>query len=418
MPYQSNDQLPDGVKDNLPADGQTIWRNAFNAVHKDTGDEQKAVQAGWGAVKNAGFEKGSDGKWTKASDDNEKTHSFDAEIFSTGVWNGDKYTIDDLENMVENFNSLSGSIKPPVKLGHNKSKINDGAPALGWVKGLRIAGNKLIASLTDVPSIVYEAIKKGLYKRISSEIYWNLKHSGKTFKRVLSAVALLGADIPAVKDLEDLQAFLTQQFQKESFDDLKAYSFEAMTDADVISIKADSKKEKDMADELKILSDKIDALTSTVETLKEENKQLEKDKKDAEKKYSDLKTDIDAKERQSMVDDIKAFCEDLVKKGTMMPAQRDVIVGEDVLKVYNEGSATYITFDQFKKFADLSGKQLDKDEKGIHDNDSGEITDALQQFTDKVEEYVTKHSVTYAEAYSKCLKLYPKLAEAYTKGGD
>lgn len=138
-------------------------------------------------------------------------YSFDAEIFKAGTHNGDTYTVADLDDMVRNHTALADKIKPPVKLGHDASRINDNQPALGWVKGLRREGEKLMATIADVPEIVYKAIKDNLYKRVSSEIFWDYKVENKTYSRVLSGVALLGAAIPAVKDLADLQAYLREQ---------------------------------------------------------------------------------------------------------------------------------------------------------------------------------------------------------------
>ena len=92
MPYATNNDLPDSVKNALPADGQSIFRNAFNSSLEKDKDEEKANKIAWGAVKNAGFQKGEDGKWKKMSDDRKvfKVHEFDAEVFSIGTWNGDK----------------------------------------------------------------------------------------------------------------------------------------------------------------------------------------------------------------------------------------------------------------------------------------------------------------------------------------
>ena len=132
MPYATNDQLPDAVKKALPADAQNIFRNAFNSALEKNSDEQQANQIAWGAVKNAGFEKGEDGMWKKTQANNTETSEFDAEIFSVGTWNGDKYTVADLQDMVANFNALKDEIKPPIKLGHNKEQpMKDGMFSLG-----------------------------------------------------------------------------------------------------------------------------------------------------------------------------------------------------------------------------------------------------------------------------------------------
>ena len=141
-------------------------------------------------------------------------HELEAEIFSVGTWNGDTFTQADLEEIAANFEELKDLIKPPLKLGHDEQQVldqEDGQPALGWVKSLRVAGDKLLAVFADVPAVVMEAIKAGRYRRISSEIFFNVRHGKKKHGKALKAVALLGADLPAVNNLEDLAVLLKQQ---------------------------------------------------------------------------------------------------------------------------------------------------------------------------------------------------------------
>ena len=51
---------------------------------------------------------------------------------------------------------------------------------------------------------VVKAMRARAYDRFSSEIYFNLKRGGKTFRRALKAVALLGSEVPAVAGLTPL----------------------------------------------------------------------------------------------------------------------------------------------------------------------------------------------------------------------
>lgn len=53
MPYQTIDDLPPEVRDNLSPALQQRWLEVFNKVLKQTGDEQKAILAAWGAVRKA-----------------------------------------------------------------------------------------------------------------------------------------------------------------------------------------------------------------------------------------------------------------------------------------------------------------------------------------------------------------------------
>lgn len=65
MPYTSNADLPEAVRNALPAAAQSIFRNVFNAQAERGLSEERAFASAWGALKNQGWEKGDDGKWHK-----------------------------------------------------------------------------------------------------------------------------------------------------------------------------------------------------------------------------------------------------------------------------------------------------------------------------------------------------------------
>lgn len=72
MPYQSREDLPDGVKHVLPSHAQDIYRAAFNHAweeYKKPEDrragadlEETAHKVAWAAVKQK-YKKGDDGNW-------------------------------------------------------------------------------------------------------------------------------------------------------------------------------------------------------------------------------------------------------------------------------------------------------------------------------------------------------------------
>lgn len=129
------------------------------------------------------------------------------EIFGVGKWKDSEFTKEHLDEMVKAFD-VFGFI-PPLKLGHDENQKllqRDGMPAAGWVERIYRVGTKLIADFKDIPDVIATAIKRGAYRQISSEIYFNFPApTGKgTFSRVLRAVALLGADNPAVPTLRPI----------------------------------------------------------------------------------------------------------------------------------------------------------------------------------------------------------------------
>lgn len=121
------------------------------------------------------------------------------EIFRTGVWNGDRYTLRDLQDILKAAGEVG--YRPPVKLGHQAQGSD---PAYGWVENLRIEEDKLLADFANVPDELVTAIKDGRYGSVSSEIFFDLARNGKTHRRALKAVAVLGADVPGVSDLKPL----------------------------------------------------------------------------------------------------------------------------------------------------------------------------------------------------------------------
>ena len=64
MPYKKNSDLPDIVKDNLPAHAESIFRKAFNNALDEYKSERSAFRVAWSAVKRM-YEKNSEGKWVK-----------------------------------------------------------------------------------------------------------------------------------------------------------------------------------------------------------------------------------------------------------------------------------------------------------------------------------------------------------------
>lgn len=119
---------------------------------------------------------------------------------STGPWN---VTPEDLRSIVDAH--AAGVVRPVIKLGH-EGPLRDASPALGIVTALRIinGGNTLVGTFTGVPKAV-AALLPAAYPQRSVECLLDYTDTaGRTWPIVLSAVALLGATAPAVKELTSL----------------------------------------------------------------------------------------------------------------------------------------------------------------------------------------------------------------------
>lgn len=142
------------------------------------------------------------------------------EILSAGTHNAStgKITIteSDLDEIVGSFTALQGSniVKPHLKLGHTETQKwfgqTKGVPTLGWVDKVWRNGKKLLANISDVPNALLDMIRAGRYHNVSAEIYHDaaIEKDGKKFSWVLSAIALLGCEMPAAKDLAGIAAAL------------------------------------------------------------------------------------------------------------------------------------------------------------------------------------------------------------------
>ena len=202
------------------------------------------------------------------------------EIFAAGIHNGDTYTEQDLDEMVTAFGQLD--YRPAIKIGH--SKDTPGAPSYGWVTNLRRAGNKLLADFADMHDSVVDAVRKRAYDRVSSEVYFNLKRGGKQFGKALKAVALLGAEVPAVANLVPLHKmeFAAEgEFEKvfaleEELHVTPEAMFECLSER-MAGIIHHSQKESEM--DLKQLQAQVKELTEKLDALVDEGAEADEIKK-------------------------------------------------------------------------------------------------------------------------------------------
>ena len=353
--------------------------------------------------------------------DEPKLHEFDVEAFAAGTWNGDKYTVEDLQDMVRNFQALGDTVKPPVKLGHNEKQLKDimqdGQPALGWVKSLKCVKDKIIATLTQVPDIVYQAIRSGRYKRVSSEIYWNYKQGGKVFNKVFAGLALLGADIPAVSNLKDLEAYLSQSMQDASFEKVAVYSFETDESGDHInpSTKGDNMPDKD---DIKIYTDKIADLEKKIADLTPEAAAAKTYKAELDA----LKKTISDGRKATQEGELKAFCEQMVKDGKLTPACRDILVKFEKHSYSEDSGYSLPVSTVIEALKTFEKAVITFDEKGNNQKpkDTGD-KHVFQEAEEKAKAYAKENGLDLSKegmmskAYSEIFRADPDLYGRYNK---
>lgn len=310
------------------------------------------------------------------------------EIFKAGTWNGDKYSNDDLDEMEQSFNEIGATVKPYLKLGHNKDQkllASDGMPAAGWVTNVRRKGDSLLADFKGMPKKIYQLIDKKAYGRMSSEIYWNLKANDKTHKRVLKAVALLGANTPAVTTLDDFINLYTED--ESEFEDIKQYHI----------------IEDTLMDE-KIYQDKIHDLETKLvkySDIEAENTTLKAEIKEYTDKLDVLEAEKAKMYTEQKAEKVRLYIEAKVREGKILPSQVEMytkLAAEE--KIYTIDEKEMSALDMVASIVDANAVQMDFSETSEKSDEELKNQDKDVEIEKKIKEYEEKHGVSYKEAYA------------------
>ncbi len=333
------------------------------------------------------------------------TRDIDAvEIFAAGVWNGDEYTGRDLDDMVSAFDSTKDRIKPYLKLGHAKNQTllqGDGLPAAGWIENLRRVGNKLVADFKNVPGKIYDLIKAGAYRRVSSELYLNMLVDGTRYPFILKAVSLLGGDTPAVQTLDDILSLYASGGEVMVYENqTKTYEVEIPKE-DQMKTLEEVQKELAAANarivEMEKNGAKVVELTQQVTDLTAKNGELTKQN---EKLQGEVKKFSDAADEAQ----INATLDKLVTDKKIVPAQKPLLFtlmknvrGAGSEKKFSVGDKELTMEELILKFAESNAAGLSTDEK-TRSSDKGNAA-SPDDVDKKVKKYMEEHKdVSYTEA--------------------
>jgi len=176
----------------------------------------------------------------------------DFEILKTGKFTSSngvekEFNLSDLEKIAADYNpSVS---EAPIVIGHPKT--ND--PAYGWIDSLKVSGDRLIASAKQIVPEFMESLKNGLFKKRSVSL---------TPDGYLRHVGFLGAELPAVKGLADIN-FSDDRSADESFEfaDLSTLAEEPQ----VINPAIKNETSNDFAEPLSVILETLKNIQSTLE---------------------------------------------------------------------------------------------------------------------------------------------------------
>lgn len=338
------------------------------------------------------------------------------EVFAVGKWNGMLFQAHDLAAMAQAFEDLKGFHKVPLKLGHNNEQpMTDGKPALGWVTALYVKGDKLCADFSDVPDVIVKAIDKKLYRHVSIELSIDVRYKGRFLPFVVDAVALLGADHPAVNTLGDLNAFLSRDAAEFSIG--KRAEFSAV---------AGSIKETEM--DKKELQEAIDAALAPIKAqfvkLEETNKALVTENTALKQQVEKFETDAAKAKVEGKRTRAKAVLEGLTASEIITPAQREAFtkalgIDDDKRLEALDVEALVASFG-VKEAVGADGKVAFTksgagDKAGVEKKTytHQEASEALDR---RAGELMTEKKVDYSAAVKLALAEDETLAQAYTAG--
>jgi len=320
------------------------------------------------------------------------------EIFGVGTWNGFKFVQEDLDEIVRNTIALQkkGNAKPRLKLGHSNNQIlegqEDGDPALGFMSNFAVSGDKIISDFIDLPDIIFNLIEKKRFVSVSVE----LDHI-PNFGWYIQAAALLGADLPAVKTLNDLQMFLSDTNTGVSENALCFSEPTINKKKEVIGMTPEEKAEMDR---LKAANTKLegDLTKSNADSAK-----FKEEKRVAQ--FSEKKAEL-----------LKPFSEQ-VKVGKLTPASFTKLETslDAQSKHFSEGSELQVPINILTELmADES--RINFSETGAVDGDGGDSGVTPDKALDMaIQKVMGTSQKTYSEASNIVMATEPKLFKAYAK---
>jgi hypothetical protein len=347
------------------------------------------------------------------------------EIMAIGKWNGFKFDTNRLKTIAKNFKKLIEVHSVPLKIGHAEDQIGNTKSeyqhALGWADDVWVtAAGKLMAKFIDVPEVVYKAVQKKLYRKVSVELDFDVKYKGKDLGDVLSGVALLGADIPAVNTINDLQAFFSDSgniagSRKASFCTIET-DYEHEEDKTMPISKEDFEK---LQSQMNTLSTnfatqqvQLTELSAENTTLKAENAQFKKDEETRKENEKKEKIKFARESATKILDDG-------VKEKHITPAERENF--SKMLQIEDDEAVQKVDLDLLKSMVG-KGSSSFSTSSTAKDNGNAEEKNEMAADEEMVVEVskvrATNPGMSFSAAQSMVFQANPDLARRYIEFND
>jgi len=345
------------------------------------------------------------------------------EIFAAGTWHAStgKVTIteEDLDLLVGSFAEIgtTNGLKPVIKLGHSENQKlfgrKEGAPNLGFVSRVWREGQKVLANFSQVPDALFDLVRSGRYNQVSIEMRPKMEFGGRVHRNVLTGVALLGAELPAVKGLKELASVLMEAGVEQG---------EAEISGDGVVIL--SEKDETMQYSKEQVDELVEAATN-------------KAREEVEAKFSAEKAELEARatkaeERATGAEDalrqfqadvrtqkLEGMVDKAIADGKVAPKNRDTMIAlahsmTGTVKLSEGGEK-----DASEAFAEFLGglpTAVDFGERGAG-GEKKEFASAQEEVTHLINKRIEDEKVSYGDAYKAVISTIPAdLKRRYVEG--
>jgi hypothetical protein len=329
-------------------------------------------------------------------------------IFSAGKWNGRDHSEADLDAMVSAFSALRPKgVRPFIKLGHDDEQEllqKEGLPAAGWIENVRRVGKKLYADFVDVPKKIYQLILNKGYRKVSIEVLNELELEGQKYPKFLFSVALLGNELPAVHNLDDLLSMYGLNLKHagcEKFDAAGSPDILEVTELekpvnkykgtamDLEQLKSELAKEKGATEELR---GQIQELTKSVGEFKELFKAAEDARKEAETKLANATQETITARAEKFATDLLA--EKLIPKSAE-GLVKDFILGKDKFSIDGKEVTKEQSLKEILKLTAEAAKVNFSATTAKGEKDAVDSRDLQAQ----IDKYAKENNCSYVDAY-------------------
>lgn len=355
------------------------------------------------------------------------------ELFAAGTWmaaRGGKTVVTegDLDAMVATYAELSSQVegyRPVVKLGHADNQRlfgrDSGAPNFGFVENVRKVGAKVVADLVNLPDALFEMIRARRYNQLSIEAYPKVQYAGREFNWALTAVALLGAELPAVKGLKELASLLMSEcpFEGELQEFCEMTYTQEQLDAAVAEAVAKATEGKVEASELDAAKGELETARTELATTKETLATVEGARDAALTRATGAEEALRTFTAEARTAKIAGLVDAAIKDGKVLPKDREatIAMGERLAGELKFGEQTVDGIEHFGAFLGGLGKVVALGEEKGQGGGAKEFGSAQEEVSHLITERMTGSKCSYAEAYQHVMStIEPSLKARYVAG--